>query len=51
MRRPHSLVLGFTAAILLAVAALQITDLWWRRARALKTAEARASDLSKILAE
>jgi signal transduction histidine kinase len=51
VRRPQSLILAFTATVLLAVAALQITDLWWRRARALNTAESRAVDLANILAE
>ena len=51
MRRPRSLILIFTATILLAVAALQVTDLWWRRAKALKAADARAQNLSSILAE
>jgi signal transduction histidine kinase len=51
VRRPRSLILFFTATILLAVAALQVTDLWWRRARALTAADARAANLSSILAE
>jgi signal transduction histidine kinase len=51
VRRPRSLILIFTATILLAVAALQVTDLWWRRAKALKAADARAQNLSSILAE
>ncbi|MEO6214282.1 MAG: ATP-binding protein [Vicinamibacterales bacterium] len=51
MRRPQTLVLIFTASILLAAGALQVADLWWRHARALNAAEARAADLSSILAE
>ena len=51
MRRPRSLILIITATILLAVAALQVTDLWWRRAHALSAADARAANLSSILAE
>ena len=51
MRRPRSLILIFTATILLAVAVLQVTDLWWRRTKALNAADARAQNLSSILAE
>ena len=49
LRRPHHLVFAFTAAILLAVAALQLADLWWERDRDLRTAEARALNLSVVL--
>jgi len=51
VRRPRSLILIFTATILLAVAALQVTDLGWRRARALTAADVRATNLSSMLAE
>ena len=50
-RRPKSLVLAFAAAVLLAVMALQGTDLWWRRAADLQAAEARAARISAVAAE
>jgi signal transduction histidine kinase len=50
-RRSRALVLAFTAAILLAVSALEGFDLWWRHDTALSTGDARARNLSVILAE
>jgi signal transduction histidine kinase/CheY-like chemotaxis protein len=50
-RRPKSLVLGFTAAILIAVGAVQAADLWWRREQMVDTAGARAVNLSRVVAE
>jgi signal transduction histidine kinase len=50
-RRPKSLILAFTASVLVAVAALQAADLWWRRDQTLETAEARARNLAFVLSE
>jgi len=50
-RRQRFNVLVFALTVLVAVAALEIADLWWRRERALKTAERRSSNLSIVLAE
>ena len=50
-RRPKSLVLGFTASILIAVGALQAMDLWWRRGQTIATAGVRAANLSTVLSE
>jgi signal transduction histidine kinase len=50
-RRPKLLVLAFTAAILLAVGALVIADLWWRRQHAVTAAGDRAENLAFVLSE
>jgi signal transduction histidine kinase/CheY-like chemotaxis protein len=50
-RRPKLLILAFTASILIAVAALESADLWWRRERTIAAAERRARNLSFVLAE
>jgi signal transduction histidine kinase len=50
-RRPKLLVLAFTAAILLAVGALVVADLWWRRQHALAAAQNRAENLAFVLSE
>jgi signal transduction histidine kinase/ActR/RegA family two-component response regulator len=50
-RRPKLLLLTFTVSVLLAVAALQIVSLWWRRDMILSGAEARAANLSYVLSE
>ena len=50
-RRAKFVILAFTAFVLLAVAALQIGTLWWRRDGIVKAAEARAGNLAFVLAE
>ena len=50
-RRPKSLVLFFTAAVLLAVIAFEATDLWTRRDFAVAATESRASNLTIALSE
>jgi signal transduction histidine kinase len=50
-RRPKFNIIAFTVTVLIAVAALEIADLWWRRDRALKTAETRATSIVIVLAE
>lgn len=50
-RRPRTLVFAFTAAIMLAVAALLLADLWWQRDRELRMAETRATNLTTALGE
>ena len=50
-RRPKFNIIAFTLTVLFAVATLQIVDLWWRRDRALKTAETRATNMAIVLAE
>ena len=50
-RRPKLNILAFTLTVLVAVAAMEIADLWWRRERVLKAAETRATNLAIILAE
>ena len=50
-RNPRFNILAFTITVLVAVAALEIADLWWRRDNALKNAETRASNLDRVLAE
>jgi len=52
IRRHQKLnILAFTLTVLVAVAALEIVDLWWRRDNALKNAETRATNLTVVLAE
>ena len=50
-RRPRQNILAFTLTVLIAVAALQVADLWWRRARVLEAGETRATNLAVVLAE
>ena len=50
-RRPRLNILAFTLTVLIAVAALVVADLWWRRDRVLKAGEARATSLAVVLAE
>ena len=50
-RRSKSLILLFTGGVLLAVAALQVADLYYRRKQTLDTAGARATNLAFILSE
>jgi len=50
-RRPKLNILSFTLTVLIAVAALEIADLWWRREAALKAADVRATNLAVVLAE
>jgi len=50
-RRPKILILAFTVTVLLAVAVLQVTDLWTQRRQTLKAAERRAVNLTSVLAE
>jgi signal transduction histidine kinase len=44
-------LLAFTITVLIAAAALEIADLWWRRDNALNGAETRATNLAVVLAE
>jgi signal transduction histidine kinase len=50
-RKPRFTILAFILTVLIAVAALEIADLWWRRDNALKNAETRAINLDRVLAE
>ena len=50
-RNPRFNILAFTVTVLIAVAALEIADLWWRRDNALTNAETRATNLDRVLAE
>ena len=50
-RYPRFNIVAFTLAILIAVAALEIADLWWRHHRAVHNAEERAQNLTVLLAE
>ena len=50
-RRPRLNILAFTLTVLVAVGALQIADLAWRRERGLKAGETRATNLAVVLAE
>ena len=50
-RRPKFNIIAFTLTVLIAVATLEIVDLWWRRARALSIAEMRANNMAIVLAE
>jgi signal transduction histidine kinase len=44
-------IVAFTLTVLVAVAALEIADLWWRRDSALESADTRARNLAVVLAE
>jgi signal transduction histidine kinase len=50
-RRPRLNILAFTVTVLVAVAAMQVADLAWRRERVLKAGETRATNLTLVLAE
>ena len=50
-RRPKFNIIAFTLTVLIAVAALEVADLWWRYDRALTTAETRANNMAVVLAE
>ncbi|HWJ55974.1 MAG TPA: CDP-alcohol phosphatidyltransferase family protein, partial [Vicinamibacterales bacterium] len=50
-RRPKFNIVVFTVTVLVAVGALVIADLWWRRDRVLKAADTRAANLATVLAE
>jgi signal transduction histidine kinase/CheY-like chemotaxis protein len=50
-RRPKFIIAAFTVSVLVAVVALQVADLWWRRERTLQAAEKRASNLAHVLTE
>ena len=50
-RRPKLNILAFTLTALVAVAALEVADLTWRRAHVLKAGEVRATNLAVVLAE
>jgi signal transduction histidine kinase len=50
-RRPRLNILAFTLTVLVAVAALEIADLWWRREGVIKAAETRATNLAVVLGE
>ena len=50
-RRPKFNIVAFTLTVLIAVATLEIVDLWWRRERALLIAETRATNMAIVLAE
>jgi signal transduction histidine kinase len=50
-RRPKFNIIAFTLTVLIAVATLEVVDLWWRRDRAVKTAETRANNMAVVLAE
>ena len=51
IRRTKPLVLAFAASILVAVAAMLVLDLWWRRERAVAAAHSRAANLTIALSE
>jgi signal transduction histidine kinase len=50
-RRPKVNIIVFTLTVLIAVAALQVADLWWRRESAIRNAETRASNLAVVFTE
>ena len=50
-RRSRALIIGFTAAILIAVVVLETADLWWGYNRSVSVAEERAANLASVLAE
>ena len=50
-RRPRLNILAFTLTVLVAVGAMQVADLAWRRERVLKAGETRATNLAVVLAE
>ena len=45
------LIIGVTAAILIAVVLLETADLWWGYDRSVSVAEKRATNLTSVLAE
>jgi len=50
-RHPRVTIVAFSATVLMTVAALEAADLWWRRDQALALSEARAGNVSVVLAE
>ena len=50
-RRPRLNIIALTVTVLVAVGAMQIADLAWRRERVLKAGETRATSLAVVLAE
>ena len=50
-RRPKINIIVFTLTVLIAVATLQIADLWWRRDSVVRNAETRASNLAVVFSE
>jgi signal transduction histidine kinase len=50
-RGSRTLVIGFTAAVLIGVALLEGADLWWGHQRAIRLAEKRAANLAFVVAE
>ena len=50
-RRPRLNILAFTLTVLIAVGAMQVADLAWRRERVLRAGETRATSLAVVLAE
>ena len=47
----RSTIAALTCGVLLTLGLTRVADLWWWRAETVHTAEARASNLSAILAE
>ena len=50
-QRSRALIIGFTAAILIAVVLIETAGLWWGYNRSVSGAEKRATDLAAVLAE
>ena len=50
-RRRQLAVVVFTATVLVAVGAMEVADLWWRRDQAIAVSESRARNLVLVLAE
>ena len=50
-RRSRALIIGFTAAILIAVVLLETAGLWWGYNRSVSAGEKRATDAASVLAE
>jgi signal transduction histidine kinase len=50
-RRSKTVILAFTATVLVAVAALESADLWWRREQTMTAAERRAGNLAFVVSD
>jgi len=50
-QRSRALIIGFTAAILIAVVLLETAGLWWGYNRSVSAGEKRATDAASVLAE
>jgi signal transduction histidine kinase/ActR/RegA family two-component response regulator len=50
-RRPKLIIVAFTLTVLLAVGAMVVADLWWRREQVEKLAASRAGTLAYVLSE